>query len=258
MTAQARLSPWLTAGAVVFAIATPTIYALADLGLNAKEFARDGQATLRAASYAFSIWTLIYAWLAAYAVYRFRSSARASALDAQLGLPAFISIAGCGLWIMASAADWKVATVVIIVASAVTLTAALTHAAKESIARSDWLWLVAPLSLLAGWLTIATALNALTVGTALGLLDGMLADIAAGTGVVLVGAAGFFVASRRLLWMYALPIAWGLAAVVVAEFGAQPYLALTAGGAAAMSLVGAALGFFSQPQERTGPPAAGR
>lgn len=240
------VSPWAMAVAVVFAIATPVVQAITGWGLGAGEFAADGQSTLRAASYAFSIWSLIYLWLIAYAVFRFLPASR-SQIDDALAPFAFIAITGCGLWIIASAANWKPATLAIIAISAGVLVQALLRARVVDASRAQAWLIVAPLSLLAGWLSIATAINALTVATSYGLLAGGAAPIAAATGIALVAAAAIAVASRAGLFIYALPIAWGFAAVVAAEWQPKPTIAFIAGAAAACAGVGAVLGLLRSP-----------
>jgi hypothetical protein len=102
-------------------------------------------------------------------------------------------------------------------------------------------WLVAaPLSMLAGWLTIASAINALTVLTGWGVIDAASAPIWAAGGIVLVvlAGAGLTIVSKN--WVYPLPIAWGLAAVWVAEQTDRPMVALLAAAGAAVVL-GAAI-----------------
>ena len=87
--------------AVVFAIVTPALQAWRDWGLDQREFAERGDETLRAAGYAFSIWSLIYAGLVAHAVAQVVDKGRREKLFAALS-PAIVAIIGCGLWIIAS------------------------------------------------------------------------------------------------------------------------------------------------------------
>jgi hypothetical protein len=65
--------------AVLFAIAAPALQAIGDLGLSASDFAGQGDSTLRAAGYAFSIWSLIYVLLVAYAVWQATPKVRGTA-----------------------------------------------------------------------------------------------------------------------------------------------------------------------------------
>lgn len=204
--------------AVAFAIAAPVLQATLHLGLSQREFAADGAATLRAAGYAFSIWGLIYAGLIAYAVWQALPANRDRPLMAAVGWPAAVAITGCGAWIFASAADAKWLSVGIIVCSAVSLTVGLWRAPRP--ARSDTrdrLLVAWPLGLLAGWLTIASAINILTVLTAKGAITPDSAIPAALCGVAVVGALALLVLNRTGLTAFGLPIAWGLVAVWVAE-----------------------------------------
>lgn len=213
---------------VMFAIAVPALQAGLDLGLSAKAFAGQGDSTLRAAGYAFSIWSVIYAGLIAYAVWQALPRNADDPLLARIAWPSMVAISGCGLWIIASSANWQWASVAIIVASAATLTVGLVRLAPERgrlLERAVVWW---PLSLLAGWLTIASAINVLTVLTAQGLLSGGSAEIAGYVGVAVVLGVGLLVLSAARLPVYAVPIVWGLVGVWVAEKAAKPDLAAEA------------------------------
>ncbi|MGE0742346.1 MAG: hypothetical protein AB7O98_13475 [Hyphomonadaceae bacterium] len=223
--------------AAFVAIAAPVLIYAAGFGLSAGEFAADGDETLRAAPYAFSIWSLIYVGLGAYAIYQaLPATANGRWLD-RLGWPSAIAMLGCGLWLYASAIDAKWATVAIIAVSAGVLVRAFWRGGDVGHASARQTWLVLwPLGLLAGWLTIATALNALTVLTAVGVITAEAAPVWAGAGIALVLAAGAAVANRTRLLAYPLPISWGLAAVYMAERSDKPALALAAASAAALLL----------------------
>lgn len=206
----------LIAAAVVFAIGTPIVTALGDIGLTQSEFAKDGNETLRVAGYAFSIWTLIYIGLAAYALFQFSPrQPRGAVLDA-LAIPAIIAITSCGLWIIASASDAKLATVLIIFTAAAVLIAGLLRASRLPIERGEWLWVIAPLSLLGGWLTIASAVNLLTVATAWGAIDSGSAATFSALGIFAVALIGFYVTLRPRLFLFGAPIAWGFIGAAVA------------------------------------------
>lgn len=230
--------------AVVFAIVAPTVQTLAPFGLSAAEFARDGNETLRAAGYAFSIWGLIYFGLAIYAVYQALPQNRETRLLKLVGWPSVFSIAGCGAWIMAAAFDQKIATIVIIAASAANLTLAAIRGALIDMSRGERWFVLIPLALLAGWLTIATALNTITVLTALDLITPERADAAAITGIALLTLVGLGVVRRARLAAYGLPIAWGLAALVVTG---RPNIAIGAT-VAALIVGGYALWIGTRPK----------
>lgn len=212
--------------AVIFAIAAPALQASLDLGLSASEFAGRGDETLRAAGYAFSIWSLIYLGLVAYAIWQVLPRNRQRPLLAALAWPSTVSIAGTGLWICASAADARWATVAIIAISAACLVGGLLAAGRHDRGGfADWLLVWWPLGLLAGWLTIATALNILTVLTSEGLVTPATAPLAAVGAIVPVVVVALGVLAATRLVAYGVPIAWGLVAVWFAEKADKPAIA---------------------------------
>lgn len=245
----------LVAAAVLFALAVPTLQALLGFGLSASEFAGQGDSTLRAAGYGFSIWSVIYAGFIAYAVYQALPRNDGSPLIAAVALPSVFAIAGCGAWILASAFDARWLSVAIILVSAGAMIAGLGKATRRA-DRATWgerLCVWWPLGLLAGWLTVAAALNILTVMTAEGLLTG-LQTTAAVAGIAAVVLAALIVLRATHLAAYGVPIAWGLVAVWVAERATKGDVASLALGAAV--IVGAYAAWQLRPQRPapTAPP----
>jgi len=127
--------------------------------------------------------------------------------------------------------DAKWATVAIIVAAAAALCVPLVK--RYPVQRRLEFWLVAaPLSTLAGWLTVAAAINLLTVLTSFDVIRPETAATWGASGILAVMAIGLRISVTAKNWVYPLPIAWGLAAVAVAEQADRPMIALLAGGAA--------------------------
>ncbi|MES2725060.1 MAG: hypothetical protein V4656_18050 [Pseudomonadota bacterium] len=216
--------------AVAAAIAVPALQATQDFGMTAQEFSSQGDQTLRAAGYAFSIWGLIYFGMAAYAIYQLTLAPETPTLRA-VAWPSVVAIAGCGAWILASAFNQQWLSVAIILVSAGAMISGLMRArAGEAPAFRDKLLIVWPLSLLAGWLTIASAINILTVLTAQGLISPDLTWAVMGIAAVLI--VGGFVGWRLRSPVYLAPIAWGLIGVYVAEQADKPTAAWLAVGAA--------------------------
>lgn len=217
--------------AVITAITIPAIQMTQNIGLTVAEFSSQGDQTLRVAGYAFSIWGLIYFGLAAYAIYQLTLARETPTLRA-VAWPSVVAIAGCGAWILASAFNQQWLTVAIIVASAAVMVAGLMRARADapSPAFRDKLLIVWPLSLLAGWLTIASAINILTVLTAQRIISPALSWAVIGITVVLT--VGGLVGWRLRSPVYLAPIAWGLIAVYVAEQADKPVAAWLAAGAA--------------------------
>ncbi len=236
--------------AVALAIAAPALQMTLGLGLSASEFAGNGDETLRAAGYAFSIWSVIYLGLVGYAVWQILPRNRDRPLLDALAWPATVAIASTGAWIIASAADARWATIAIIAVAAVVLITGLVAAGrKERGGLADWLLVWWPLGLLAGWLTIATALNVLTVLTSEGIIVPETAPLAAVAAIVPVVAVALAVLRATRLVAYGVPIAWGLVAVWVAEKAEKPTIAAIA--LAAAVLIGLFAAWLARPNAAT-------
>lgn len=226
--------------AALFAVGTPIFqWVTGTLSVGQSELVNDGDQTLEAAGYAFSIWTFIYGGLLAYAAYQALPSIKETPGLRMLAWPSVIAMAGCATWLIATSYDAKWATVAIIVVSAAALCVPLMK--RYPVQSSSDFWLVAaPLSLLAGWLTIASAINALTVLTGEGFITPDTAPAWATAGVLLVIFIGAAISGMSKNWVYPLPIAWGLVAVAVAEQADRPMIAgLALAGAAALLAIAA-------------------
>lgn len=233
-------------GAAVFAVVISQAQMLMGWGQTPAEFAADSDATLKVAGYAFSIWAVIYVGILIYAVRQAISKTPESDLLTKLGWPSAIAFVGIGLWVVAAAFDWELATIVLIFASAAVLTFPLVANAWRirPLPRFDRerLMVVWPLALLAGWLSIASVVNLVTVATGDGVLPSFLSPtIWAVLAVLLVSALALGVTLALRSLAYALPIAWGLVGVFVAETERNGVLAMVAIAAAAVVLVGAVI-----------------
>jgi hypothetical protein len=230
MTAPIR--KLLMLAATAYALAVPAWLALSGWGLTAKQFSDPGDETLRAADYAFSIWGLIYAGLAIQAVFHLVSKRNEALLRALA--PAMVAIAGCGAWLIASGANARWLTVVIIVISAAGAWWAL-HRAKGR-AEGRWARVLAvwPIAMLGGWLLMASVINILTVATAEGLIGPGIAAPVALTAITAAALLASAVVLGGVCALYGVPVVWGLVAVFVAERGDQPTAAWAALAAAAV------------------------
>ena len=222
--------------AVLFAIAAPALQSVLDLGLSAAEFADQGDQTLRAAGYAFSIWSLIYLGLALYALHQARRGQRDSPVLNRMAPAACAAIVGCGAWIAASAADWRWATVVIILASAAAAVAAMDRGVQARPDRAERVFAVWPVGLLGGWLTVASVINLVTVLSSEGLIGASARTPAAVAGIAAAAVVALAVTWRTAQLPYAGAVAWGLVAVFVAHRMDRPQAAWTALASAAALL----------------------
>ncbi len=211
--------------ATVFAIGAPIVHALTGFGITQQEFARQGDETLRAAGYAFSIWGVIYAGLAFYAVWQALPRTPESPVLRAVAWPSVVAVAGCGVWIFISALDLRWASVAVIVVSAgAAITAVWRAAPHAEVRQAQW-----PLGLLAGWLTAAAALNILTVATAEGTIPAGQQVQAAIGGIAGVAVATAAVLARTRSAPFAIAVVWALVGVWAAhrtEGGVIPALAI--------------------------------
>ena len=124
--------------AVAFAIVLPIWRELVDFGLTQAEFARQGDETLRAAGYAFSIWSIIYLGLVIYAVWQALPSTPEGPLLRAVGWPSAFGIGACADWIFVSSMDWRWLSVVVILIAAGSTLFALWRAAWRPARSSPW------------------------------------------------------------------------------------------------------------------------
>ncbi|CAN5229915.1 tryptophan-rich sensory protein [soil metagenome] len=226
--------------ATVFAIAAPAVQSLAHFGLSAQQFSETGDTTLRAAGYAFAIWGPIYLGMILYAGRQAFAGRADQRLLGEVGWPSVIAIAGCGAWILASASNARWPSVAIIVGSAAVLTGALLSlTAPRQVRGWDVALVLTPLDALAGWLTVASALNVLTVLTALGFVTGSIRVGVGAAGVLATAAVAVAVAVRLRRLAYPAAVTWGLVGVWVAMREGTPLTAWVAAGcAAAVAIAG--------------------
>ncbi|WP_396594179.1 hypothetical protein [Brevundimonas sp. R86498] len=212
----------LVLAAAVFAVVAGQLQQFGNIGQSPAEFAADSDATLRVVGWAFAIWGPIYLGLIAYAVRQVLPRTGESEMIRRFGWPSVLALLGIGSWIIAAARDAEVATIVLIFGSlAVLVIPLLRHAAAirtlGSQDRDRWL-VIWPLGALAGWLTIASPVNLLTVATGNGDLPATFPPtvwaLLAIAGVV---AFTLIVTWRTSLLVYPLPVSWGLLGVFVAE-----------------------------------------
>lgn len=231
-----RLLPLLVLAAVVASIAVGYGQIAFHWGMSPRDFSAQGDGVIRAAPYAFSIWGVIYLYLLVYGVYQLLPRTRPSPLLNLLGWPSLTALLGITAWIVAAAANAQWVSVFLIFLSALVLiTPMLSRPGVISGAGLRRRMLIAwPLALLAGWLSIASILNLITVLTAQGIAPGSIPRVvwaAAGMIIAAVVAVGFAAWTR--LWIFAVPVAWGLVGVFSAsEVDNEPFTAILALGLA--------------------------
>lgn len=172
------------------------------------------------AGYAFSIWSLIFALSLAYAVWQALPAQRGNPLLRRVGWPTAAAFAGSTLWQLVFPAGWYGVSVVLIVATLVSLAVAVGRTAgwRTPLSGAErWLvWIACGIYL--GWITVATVANA-----AQALLAGGVVHLGLGAetwGVVMLIAAGLIASAVTLRTRnagYPLAVIWALVAVFAAR-----------------------------------------
>lgn len=246
MTAADRIRPW------VVLIALPVTLAMAALGSGAfggQEVQASSSGALSAdatplapASTAFSIWSLIYLGLAAYAIWQVLPKQRRDPRQRRIGWLAVASLVLNAVWILCAQAGLLPLTVVVIV-----LLLAVLAAIIELLQRSrpdsllETLLVDGTFGLYLGWVSVATVAN-----IAAWLADAGLRPVAfelpAAAVLAVVAAVGVAITLRgRGTIAPTLAMLWGLSWIGVGRLLDQPEsVAVAIAAAAACVIIGAA------------------
>ena len=225
----------------------------ADLSL-----ARRSDPPIVPAGYTFAVWGPIYLGCFAYAAYQLRPDQAARPLHRRVGPWAASAFGAATLWALAAGfppplASWG--TVAMIFVMFGTLSVALLRASSDAQRVQDRRWVVAPLGLYAGYVTLATIAN-----TAASLWHtGIRAPLGLGETpwtVLMLGAAGVVasvvIRRTRAPVAYSAAVVWGLLGIVVQNTFIAPR-PVTAGAALAAAAGTALLSW--RTRRRQAPPA---
>jgi hypothetical protein len=185
--------------------------------------------SIQPAGYAFAIWSVIYLWLIAHAVFGFWKRRETAAWDrVRLPLTVAVAVGAVWLWIAGQSAIWGTITIWIMAGSAIL---AFLRADPDV---DRWM-LSGPTAIFAGWLSAASAVSTgvLIAGY------GWLSDTGAAAAMLaLVLAIAVTVQMRRpAMPVYGLTVIWALAGVIVANAGGNLTVAVMAGSGIAVMAV---------------------
>jgi hypothetical protein len=179
---------------------------------------------------AFSIWTPIYLGLLAYAVWQALPANAVRERVRSTGWLAAASMVLNATWLLVTQQGWIWASVVVIVALALTLGVLLRRLTREP-ARSMWEQVIldGTFGLYLGWVAVATCANITAALVDSGVDLGSTANQAAAVVVLAVAAGLGIVFARRLggRWSVAAAMAWGLAWIAVGRLGDEPSSVVT-------------------------------
>lgn len=174
---------------------------------------------LVAAGYAFAIWGLIFAWDLAYALWQARGKAGAGAALARSRALSAAGFALTAAWMPVFSQQWFALSLLVIVAALASVAGAAVALSRDPApppGQRLWAWF--PLSLHAGWLSLAVWLNAAQVAVAYRLLP---TERMLGWSLALyAGAAATLLALNARMRGnpgYVLAALWGLAGVYVKQ-----------------------------------------
>lgn len=235
------LSPYLVA-ALSFAPPVATFLCFG-LGTTFEDATRSdaGEPLIVPAGYAFIIWGLIYASSMAYGVFQALPAQRESELLRAIGPYMASAFVGTAAWLLMARFGWTWLTVACIVWIGLSLAGALPavlRAAPRMTALERGL-VVLPVSVFAGWVTVATFANTAAAVKESGWLDTGLPEPA--WTVVMLLAAGAIAAAVTLAGrgapFYALTVVWALVGIVVANAAGRSVTVAVTAGALAVAVV---------------------
>lgn len=175
---------------------------------------------IQPAGYAFSIWGLIYTWLAVHAVFGLVKRADDAGWDATR-LPLAGSALLGAVWLAIAGMAPVTATIVIWVMLGLALIALL----RADPTRDRWL-LVAPIAIYTGWLTAAAAVSLGVILAGFGVLTNTASALAM-LALVLGVAVTMQIAKRDVL-EFGATVIWALIGVIAANWGDAPMVAYVA------------------------------
>ena len=185
--------------------------------------------SIQPAGYAFAIWSVIYLWLIAHAVFGVWKRSESAAWDrVRLPLTIAVAVGAVWLWIAGQSAIWGTVTIWIMAG------AAILAFLRADPATDRWM-LSGPTAIFAGWLSAASAVSTgvLIAGY------GWLSDTGSAAAMLaLVLAIVVTVQMRRPgMPVYGLTVIWALAGVIVANAGGNLTVAVMAGSGIAVMAV---------------------
>ena len=198
------------------------------------------------AGYVFSVWGLIYAGGLAYAIYQALPAQREQPLLRKIGWYTAVGYLGTSLWLITATHNWYWVTVGMFAIILVGILGALIGIIQYHLpfTRAERYLVVLPISVYAGWGSIAFVANISTALQASGVMHPLLPNAAwAIIMLVVTGMIATFVTiiSRGNV-SYALTVTWALIGIVVANVtrNVLPSVAITAG-IVALLIVGSLL-----------------
>lgn len=178
--------------------------------------------------WAFSIWGVIYAWVllgTGYGAWRAADAENWGPMRPSFAL----ALALGAVWLAIANASPFWASIVIAVMAASAITALLRAGSM------DWMWQVAPVAILAGWLTAATGVSFSVMLAGFGVLGSQVAGVLC---LLVVLVVALWVVSQRAEWPYGFGVGWALFGVCITAYGQDNWVVLALAALGLATLVG--------------------
>ena len=200
---------------------------------------------------AFSIWSVVYAGLAAYTVWQWLPSVTTDSRARATGWLAAASMALNAGWLLVTQQGWLWASVGVIVALVVVLGLLVQRLADLGPPASAVQRVVVDgtFGLYLGWVCVATCANVTATLVAEGVdpSPGVADAVAVGVLVVVIAVAAVVLARTGRRWTFAGAAAWGLAWIAVGRLTDQPESAVVGVGSAVAAIAVLGLAARAQP-----------
>lgn len=204
---------FLLLAASIFQIVGSSLPFIFDWGIDVGERSRALDTAIVPAGWAFSIWSVIFAWSIIFALYTLAPKISASPLARHVSYPITATFIANGVWslyVPFNNIDW-ISLIIISTGLFFALTALFSAGKPSALTGPEKFIIRAPIALVAGWLTAATF-----VGTSsILILAGIKVDLPILLG--LLGTATLlaaFVTRQVGGWIYLAPILWALIAII--------------------------------------------
>lgn len=230
-----RLVLILAAIAQIAGSSLPRVFAW---GVDVGERSRALDTAIIPPGWAFAIWGVIFAWSLAFGVYALTPAGGRSEAVRRALLPAsvaYLANAAWALYVPIGDID-IISEVIILTGLGASLMAVAGAAGARPLGIADTLLVRAPVGLLAGWLTAATAVGASSVMVKYGVAPTLPLLVA-----LLLGASLFAAWTTRRIggWFYAAAIVWALGAILSRALDAGTVaIAATAAVGIVLTLIG--------------------
>lgn len=234
---SSRVLRWLTLGAVLANITFNTLSERLHLGRYSMQQQTERYRTLfTPASYAFSIWGVIYAAFFAYAVAQLWPSQRSVRIYDKINPALIASNVLASVWVYVYRADAMPLTVVLIVAILGCAIAQFVLASRAVRRGETRRLLLAPFAIFLGWVSVATIANVAQLLVSWGWRGAPLDETSWSVAMLCVATGlGALVATREKTALVPAVMAWATFAIYVRERSSAPTVAATAVTAAVVS-----------------------